>query len=154
MGQGWPNTRLWQGRAEVECHHTESWSRPPKVSIRLLHLFHLGRADLLVSAHRRAPHLASTHPLTLDSTRLVILMPASPACPSDPAVKQILLQLDQSEPARKFIIDNLDDTHLLVTAEHVDRVKEQLQLELEKNNYVNIQFWCALSPWSGLRAAK
>lgn len=59
---------------------------------------------------------------------------------SDPAVKQILLQLDENSPnGLRFIIQDLDDTHLLISADAVDRVKEDLEAELEKNSYVNIE---------------
>jgi len=33
----------------------------------------------------------------------------------------------------------LDDTHLLVSADAMKRVREDLELELEKNSYVNIE---------------
>ena len=48
----------------------------------------------------------------------------------DPAVKQILLQLDEEQ---RFIIQDLDDTHLLVSAGSVERLQADLQDELEKN---------------------
>jgi TFIIH basal transcription factor complex TTD-A subunit len=48
----------------------------------------------------------------------------------DPAVKQILLQLDEEQ---RFIIQDLDDTHLLVSVGSVERLKNDLQEELEKN---------------------
>lgn len=54
---------------------------------------------------------------------------------SDPAVKQILLQLDESGPAR-FITADLDDTHLVVNSSAVDQMRAALAVELEKNNYV------------------
>lgn len=59
---------------------------------------------------------------------------------SDPAVKQILLQLDETEAiGRRFIIQDLDDSHLLVSGDAVERVKELLEFELEKNNYVGLE---------------
>lgn len=48
----------------------------------------------------------------------------------DPAVKQILLQLDEEQ---RFIIQDLDDTHLLVSVGSVERLQNDLQEELEKN---------------------
>lgn len=54
-------------------------------------------------------------------------------------MKQILLQLDENAPqGLRFIVQDLDDTHLLVSADALDRVKEELEAELEKNSYVNI----------------
>ncbi|KAK4052458.1 hypothetical protein OIV83_002260 [Microbotryomycetes sp. JL201] len=57
----------------------------------------------------------------------------------DPAVKQILLQLDEQQERDKFIIQDLDDTHLLVSGDKLEWVKQQLELELEKNNYVSVE---------------
>lgn len=68
-------------------------------------------------------------------------------------MKQILLQLDDTgrerfiikvRPPRRPRVANklipesqeLDDTHVLISAEHLTRIKEELQVELEKNNYV------------------
>ncbi|KAM0756215.1 nucleotide excision repair TFIIH subunit [Meredithblackwellia eburnea MCA 4105] len=56
----------------------------------------------------------------------------------DPAVKQILLQLDETGNER-FIIQELDDTHVLISADSVERIKEDLQIELEKNNYTQVE---------------
>ncbi|KAK4056990.1 hypothetical protein OIO90_001890 [Microbotryomycetes sp. JL221] len=56
----------------------------------------------------------------------------------DPAVKQILLQLDEQGQDR-FIIQDLDDTHLLVSQDKLESVKRQLEDELEKNNYVSVE---------------
>ncbi|KAL8283737.1 hypothetical protein RQP46_005532 [Phenoliferia psychrophenolica] len=53
----------------------------------------------------------------------------------DPAVKQILLQLDETGTER-FIIQELDDTHVLISADSVERIKQDLQVQLERNNYV------------------
>ncbi|KAM0790611.1 hypothetical protein ACM66B_004475 [Microbotryomycetes sp. NB124-2] len=57
----------------------------------------------------------------------------------DPAVKQILLQLDEQQERDKFIIQDLDDTHLLVSGDKLEWVKQQLEQELEKNNYVSVE---------------
>ncbi|KZT54249.1 hypothetical protein CALCODRAFT_416805, partial [Calocera cornea HHB12733] len=51
---------------------------------------------------------------------------------SDAAVKQILLMMDESE---KFIIQDLDDTHLVVQMDQLERVQRMLEVELEKNTY-------------------
>ncbi|KAJ3049308.1 General transcription factor IIH subunit 5 [Rhizophlyctis rosea] len=54
----------------------------------------------------------------------------------DPAVRQILIDLDnQAPPDEKFIIKKLDDTHLLIKSQFVDSVKEQLEDILEENTY-------------------
>ncbi|GAA6064085.1 hypothetical protein JCM10212_003443 [Sporobolomyces blumeae] len=53
----------------------------------------------------------------------------------DPAVKQILLQLDENNSFGRFIIADLDDTHLLIQGDHLDRVQHELELELEKNHF-------------------
>ena len=58
-------------------------------------------------------------------------------CNSDPAVKQILLELDENGPSR-FIIQDLDETHVVISSDSLERVREQLAEELEKNNYVQV----------------
>ncbi|KAH8823239.1 TFIIH subunit TTDA/Tfb5 [Flagelloscypha sp. PMI_526] len=51
---------------------------------------------------------------------------------SDPAVKQILLTLNEKE---HFVIEDLDDYHLVIKADDEWRVRNQLETELEKNTY-------------------
>ncbi|KAF8956597.1 hypothetical protein BDZ97DRAFT_1671426 [Flammula alnicola] len=51
---------------------------------------------------------------------------------SDPAVKQILLMMNEKE---SFIIEDLDDHHLVIKAEQEYRVRKELEAELEKNTY-------------------
>ncbi|PPQ80515.1 hypothetical protein CVT25_001545 [Psilocybe cyanescens] len=59
---------------------------------------------------------------------------------SDPAVKQILLLMNERE---SFIIEDLDDNHLVIKAEQEYRVRKELESEfaltsasqLEKNTY-------------------
>lgn len=63
-------------------------------------------------------------------------MPLAASC-SDPAVKQILLQLD--ETTARFIIQDLDPTHLLIKPQEEERVRRQLEAELEKNNFVSLE---------------
>jgi TFIIH basal transcription factor complex TTD-A subunit len=65
----------------------------------------------------------------------LILIISVRICCSDPAVKQILLQLDESSSIGRFIISDLDDTHLLIAPDYVDKVQEELELELEKNHF-------------------
>ncbi|KAF4610033.1 hypothetical protein D9613_010644 [Agrocybe pediades] len=50
----------------------------------------------------------------------------------DPAVKQILLLLNEKE---SFIIEDLDDHHLVIKAEQEYRIRKELEAELEKNTY-------------------
>ncbi|CAE6430173.1 unnamed protein product [Rhizoctonia solani] len=54
---------------------------------------------------------------------------------SDPAVKQILLILDKTPGQGGFIIKDIDDTHVLVRADDVKRIRIALEQELEKNTY-------------------
>jgi len=54
----------------------------------------------------------------------------------DPAVKQILIQMDQeSHGEHKFVLRDLDDTHMFVKDSQFARVRELLEVELEKNMY-------------------
>ncbi|KAF5310132.1 hypothetical protein D9619_010376 [Psilocybe cf. subviscida] len=48
----------------------------------------------------------------------------------DPAVKQILLMMNERE---SFIIEDLDDHHVVIKAEQEYRVRKELETELEKN---------------------
>ncbi|KZP18527.1 nucleotide excision repair, TFIIH, subunit [Athelia psychrophila] len=50
----------------------------------------------------------------------------------DPAVKQILLVMNEKQP---FIIEDLDDYHLIIKADDEYRVRSELDTELEKNTY-------------------
>ncbi|KAI9057712.1 nucleotide excision repair TFIIH subunit [Trametes sanguinea] len=50
----------------------------------------------------------------------------------DSAVKQILLALNEKE---NFIIEDLDDYHVVIKADQEYRVRRELELELEKNTY-------------------
>ncbi|EDR10191.1 uncharacterized protein LACBIDRAFT_318336 [Laccaria bicolor S238N-H82] len=51
---------------------------------------------------------------------------------SDPAVKQILLSMNEKS---SFIIEDLDDHHLVIKADEEYRVRKELETELEKNTY-------------------
>lgn len=46
---------------------------------------------------------------------------------SDPAVKQILLIMNEKE---NFIIEDLDEHHLVIKAEHEWRVRQELETEV------------------------
>jgi len=50
----------------------------------------------------------------------------------DPAVKQILLTMNDKQ---SFIIEDLDDYHLVIKADEEYRVRQELDAELEKNTY-------------------
>jgi len=52
----------------------------------------------------------------------------------DSAVKQILLALDE-RPGQSFIIEDLDEFHVLIRADEEQRVRRELEAELEKNTY-------------------
>lgn len=57
---------------------------------------------------------------------------------SDPAIKQIILDLDNRrardhEP--RFILEDLDSTHLFVDEALVDEIKVHLEAILEENTY-------------------
>lgn len=45
---------------------------------------------------------------------------------SDPPVKQLILVMNEE---RNFLIQDLDETHLLVSADSVEMIKEQLEDE-------------------------
>ncbi|EJD07932.1 nucleotide excision repair, TFIIH, subunit [Fomitiporia mediterranea MF3/22] len=50
----------------------------------------------------------------------------------DAAVKQILLTLNEKQ---SFIVDDLDDFHVVIKADMEFNVRRQLEAELEKNTY-------------------
>jgi len=50
----------------------------------------------------------------------------------DSAVKQILLTMNERD---NFIVEDLDDFHIIIKADEEYRVRKQLEMELEKNTY-------------------
>ncbi|WVQ63279.1 hypothetical protein V866_005488 [Kwoniella sp. B9012] len=55
----------------------------------------------------------------------------------DSAAKQILLHLDSMRDGPyKFMIRDVDETHIMIKREYVEEIKELLQDELEKNTYI------------------
>jgi TFIIH basal transcription factor complex TTD-A subunit len=52
--------------------------------------------------------------------------------PSDPAVKQILLLMNEKE---SFIIEDLDEYHLVIKAEQEYRVRKELETEVRNSNF-------------------
>jgi TFIIH basal transcription factor complex TTD-A subunit len=49
--------------------------------------------------------------------------------PSDSAVKQILLTLDE-RPGQSFIIEDMDEFHVLIRADEEQRVRRELDAEV------------------------
>lgn len=57
---------------------------------------------------------------------------------SDPPVKQLILVMNEE---RNFLIQDLDETHLLVSADSVEMIKEQLEDEVsEQAEHVQLHF--------------
>eukprot|EP00074_Homo_sapiens_P090001 XP_016866351.1 general transcription factor IIH subunit 5 isoform X1 [Homo sapiens] len=56
--------------------------------------------------------------------------------PSDPAMKQFLLYLDESNAlGKKFIIQDIDDTHVFVIAELVNVLQERVGELMDQNAF-------------------
>lgn len=54
----------------------------------------------------------------------------------DPAMKQFLLQLDDKNTlGKKFIIQDLDDTHLFISADILETLKSQINDLMNKLTY-------------------
>ncbi|KIM24966.1 hypothetical protein M408DRAFT_75062 [Serendipita vermifera MAFF 305830] len=54
----------------------------------------------------------------------------------DAAVKQILLQMNERRREDNyFVIEDLDQTHLLIKADEEEGMRQELEVELEKNTY-------------------
>lgn len=52
---------------------------------------------------------------------------------SDPAMKQFLLHLDESLAfGKKFVLHNLDDTHLFIQSDIVDLLKTKIDELMDK----------------------
>ncbi|KAF7369072.1 DNA-directed RNA polymerase subunit [Mycena venus] len=62
----------------------------------------------------------------------MFLRPTRLALDSDPAVKEILIAMNERD---NFIIEDLDDYHLVIKADEEYRVRRELEIELEKNTY-------------------
>jgi len=50
----------------------------------------------------------------------------------DSALKQILLTMNEKQ---SFIIDDLDDFHVVIKADEEYRVRQEVEAELEKNSF-------------------
>lgn len=54
----------------------------------------------------------------------------------DPAMKQFLLQLDDKNSlGKKFVINDLDDTHLFISADIVETLKTQINDLMNRLTY-------------------
>lgn len=54
----------------------------------------------------------------------------------DPAMKQFLLQLDDKNTlGKKFVINDLDDTHLFISADIVETLKTQINDLMNRLTY-------------------
>lgn len=60
----------------------------------------------------------------------------SPRWTSDPAMKQFLLHLDETMAlGKKFILKDLDDTHLFIMAEVVQTLQERVGELMDQNSF-------------------
>lgn len=67
---------------------------------------------------------------------------------SDPAMKQFLLYLDEKMAlGKKFILKDLDDTHVFILAEVVQILQERVGELMDQNSYTFTQKWDSLAPW-------
>lgn len=61
---------------------------------------------------------------------------------SDPAMKQFLLYLDETSAlGKKFIIQDLDDTHVFILAEVVQILQEKVGDLMDQNSFPITQKW-------------
>ena len=51
-------------------------------------------------------------------------------------MKQFLLYLDDIGEIGKFVLEDLDDTHILIDSDCVDRLKEKMDDLMDKHSYV------------------
>lgn len=52
-------------------------------------------------------------------------------------MKQFLLYLDDiNELGGRFVVEDLDETHLFIDSNYVDRLKEKIDDLMEKHSYV------------------
>jgi TFIIH basal transcription factor complex TTD-A subunit len=51
----------------------------------------------------------------------------------DPPVKQIILRINEDGP--RCVIEDLDDTHLLVKTSELDRIRSLVDVQLEENTW-------------------
>ena len=54
----------------------------------------------------------------------------------DPAMKQYLLHLDETNAlGRKFILQDLDDTHLFVSEEFIPKIQDKIDELMDANSF-------------------
>lgn len=60
----------------------------------------------------------------------------------DPAMKQFLLQLDDTKAlGRKFVIKDLDDTHLFISADILETLQDQVDGLMDKLSFPLAEKW-------------
>jgi len=58
----------------------------------------------------------------------------------DPAMKQFLLHLDEkNEFTMKFVLQDLDDTHLFIAAEIIETLQEKIDDLMDKMSFTVIE---------------
>ena len=54
----------------------------------------------------------------------------------DPSIKTMILDIDNKMDERnKFVMSDLDETHLLIDSQSVQRVQDMIQQIIEENTY-------------------
>ena len=56
---------------------------------------------------------------------------------SDSTMKQFLLYLDDiGEIGGKFVLEDLDETHVLIDTDYVDKLKDKMDDLMDKHSYI------------------
>ena len=77
-------------------------------------------------------HKTTIAPLTSNLQKCLFVLFKS----SDPAMKQFLLYLDETSAlGKKFIIQDLDDTHVFILAEVVQTLQERVGELMDQNSF-------------------
>lgn len=54
----------------------------------------------------------------------------------DPAMKQFLLHLDEKRTlGDRFILQDLDDTHLFIQGDFIERIQEEIDALMNRNSF-------------------
>ena len=105
--------------------------------------------------HRRPPYLVNISARLSDcfsETEHCVRVPT----PSDSAVKQILLTMNERD---NFIVEDLDDFHVIIKADEEYRVRKQLELEvrhysesrlLQNGAHVSLSWRRTLTVWNDI----
>ena len=73
---------------------------------------------------------------TLRANSFIIIFASLLSCFSDPAMKQFLLYLDEKMAlGKKFILKDLDDTHVFILAEVVQILQERVGELMDQNSF-------------------